>query len=209
MAKKRIVATGNWSNMTQPEKPQNRPMIDGVGQPTKTPKQFPMEPVQQNEEQQVQPQTAPDKPGLFQKAKNMAKAYASKGLSGKRANEEVVEIRSMSCHGMKDIGLAPCEFRGTSEENEGRHYCLECGCGDRQATWLNALNEDDYTKLHFPNVVCPLNMPGFTNYTPLSAESEERVSHYNGFTRKAKIEQFGREFDVDLVQLSISVNTDE
>ena len=181
MAKKRIVATGNWSSQQTRQ----------VSPPTPAPAPPPP------------PQSAPDKAGLFSKAKNMAKSYASKGLSGKRADEDIVEIRSMSCHGLGDINLPPCEFRGTSEENEGRHYCLECGCGDRQATWLNALNEDDYTKLHFPSVVCPLNMPGFTNFTSVNDETKERKTHYNGFVRKKTIEDYASSMGLDLTELTI------
>lgn len=170
MAKKRIVATGNWNS-------------------NKTPRSKPPRP---------EPGTAPDKAGFVQKAKNMAKSYASKGLSGKKADEETVELRNMSCHGLSDIGLAPCEFRGTSEENPGRNYCLECGCGDRQATWLNALEKDEYTKLHFPKVSCPLKMPGFTDYIPVDGETEERKTHYSNFERKKVIENYSQTMGVDL-----------
>lgn len=207
MAKKRIVATGNWSSMNQP------PKASKPQPPTETrrfvAREGTISPVDVwpdgtgPNQSTVEPQTAPDKPGIFAKAKNMAKSYASKGLNGKRADDEVVEIRSMSCHGLQDIGLAPCEFRGTSEENEGRQYCLECGCGDRKATWLNEKEAGDYTKLHFPAVVCPLNMPGFSNYTPVENEPEERVSHYKGFLRKKKIQQYASMLDVDLVQLTL------
>tara|TARA_Y100001938_G_C8098994_1_gene440201 strand:- start:2978 stop:3553 length:576 start_codon:yes stop_codon:yes gene_type:complete len=186
MAKKRIVATGNWSSQQPPPPPKARPAPPPPPPPA--------------------PQSSPDKAGIFQKAKNMAKAYASKGLSGKRAEEDIVEIRNISCHGLGDINLPPCEFRGTSEENKGRHFCLECGCGDRQATWLNALNEDDYTKLHFPNVVCPLNMPGFSNYTSVKDETEERKSHYRGFTRKQTIENYSSSMGLDLVELTFRQN---
>lgn len=185
MAKKRIVATGGWKT---------------AGRNSPAPPPPPPAPA---------PQSAPDKAGIFEKAKNMAKSYASKGLSGKRAPAEVVEVRSMSCHGLPDIGLQPCEFRGTSEANSGRHFCLECGCGDREATWLNKLNEDDYTKLDFPAVVCPLQMPGFTNYTALSDETEERKQHYSGFARKQTIEDYCQTMGVVLAELTIGGESTE
>jgi len=182
MAKKRIVATGNWSSASKQKPPPPPPP--------------------------VAPQTAPDKPGILQKAKNLASSYISKGFSGKRAEPEVVEVRSMSCHGLDDIGLAACEFRGNSE-TEGRHMCLECGCGDREATWLNKLSEDEYSKLEFPNVHCPLSMPGFTNYTSTKDETEERKSHYSGFERKKKLENYCQTMGVSLVELSVPIPNDE
>ena len=178
MAKKRIVATGNWNSNKNPRSNPKPPKPAPAKRPA--------------------PGSAPDKAGFLQKAKNMANSYASKGFSGKRADAEVVEIRSMSCHGLPDIGLAPCEFRGTSEENEGRNYCLECGCGDRQATWLNALEEDEYTKLHFPKVSCPLKMPGFSDYIAVDKETEKRKNHYSNFERKKEIENYCQAMGVNL-----------
>jgi len=181
MAKKRIVATGNWNSAPKQKAPAP-----------------PAPPA---------PQTAPDKPGILQKAKNMAASYISKGFSGKRAEPEVIEVRTMSCHGLDDIGLAPCEFRGNSE-TEGRYMCLECGCGDREATWLNKLSEDEYSKLEFPNVMCPLNMPGFTNHTLTKDETPERTSHYSGFARKKKLEEYCQTMGVSLVELSVPISPD-
>ena len=57
-----------------------------------------------------------------------------------------------------------------------------CGCGDRQGTWLVA-NGNDYSKLDYPKLNCPINMPGFTNYTP--SKPDEAVSP---ITRKYYIE---------------------
>ncbi|HAW82352.1 MAG TPA: hypothetical protein DCX27_23210, partial [Balneola sp.] len=45
----------------------------------------------------------------------------------------------------------------------GKYYCGGCGCGDRKATWLNG-SEDEYSKLDYPKLECPLKMPGFSNY---------------------------------------------
>jgi len=176
MAKKRIVATGGWNSNKNPRSKPQRP------EPARRPT----------------PGSAPDKAGFLQKAKNLAKSYASKGFSGKKADEETVELRNMSCHGLSDIGLAPCEFRGTSEENAGRHYCLECGCGDRQATWLNALEDGEYTKLHFPKVSCPLKMPGFSDYKAVDEETEKRKNHYSNFERKKEIENYCQAMGVNL-----------
>jgi hypothetical protein len=156
-----------------------------------------------NSKPKSKPKTKVKKPSIFEKAKNITKSYISKGFDGKRADDMVVEVRNMSCNGLGDIGLPPCEYRGDSKVEEGRNYCLECGCGDRQSTWLNRKEKDEYIKLDFPNVVCPLQMPGFTNFTKSELESEDRIDEYNGFERKKKIEGYCETMGVDIVELSV------
>jgi len=162
---KKIVATGGWS------KGGVRPTVPPPG-PVPTPPPGPQHP-----------------PSLINKMKSVVEAYASRGVTqDKRCDADTKRIRSVSCHGDQSLGIAPCPFRRNSNAEEGRFYCGECGCGDRQATWLNAKSPEDYTKLDFPKVVCPLQMPGFSNYTPSAEETVERRMKYD-FTRKEQIER--------------------
>jgi len=180
---KKIIATGGWRKAGTPAN--NRPIAN---QPIPTPAP------------QVKSEQPQHPPSLLNKVKSAVEAYASRGITqDKRCDEETKKVRSISCHGDSERGIAPCEFRRDSKVEEGRFYCGECGCGDRAATWLNAKQPEDYTKLDFPKVVCPLNMPGFSNYTPASEETVERRMKYN-FTRKEQIER--------LVDLTIK-KTDE
>jgi|LauGreDrversion4_2_1035121.scaffolds.fasta_scaffold01110_21 hypothetical protein len=128
-------------------------------------------------------------PGILAQAKSLVDAYMSRGITqDKRCDEDTKKTRLASCHGVESAGIPPCQYRKDSTAEEGRYYCGECGCGDRKATWLNAKSPEDYTKLDFPKVVCPLNMPGFTNYTPADQETVERSMKYD-FTRKRQIEK--------------------
>lgn len=162
---KRIVATGGWSKGT----PKQRPTAPPPGPVPTPPPEHP--------------------PSLLNKVKSVVEAYASRGITqDKRCDEGTKKVRSVSCHGDEASGIAPCPFRRNSSAEEGRYYCGECGCGDRKATWLNAKDPNEYTKLDFPKVVCPLNMPGFSNYTPSAEETVERRMKYD-FSRKEQIEQ--------------------
>ena len=57
-----------------------------------------------------------------------------------------------------------------NSETDGKYFCGGCGCGDRQGTWLMS-DGGEYSKLDYPKLSCPLNMPGFTNYK--MSESDE------------------------------------
>ncbi len=124
------------------------------------------------------PPTPPPQQNMFQKAKSYAEAVASKGFTGKRACEKIFLARYASCHGNEQEGISPCPHRAVSEKDASRYYCTACGCGDREATWLNSNNPDDYTKLHFPKVQCPLKMPGFTNYEKGDEPRKHTVEAY-------------------------------
>ena len=71
------------------------------------------------------------------------------------------------------------------------------------------ISEDEYSKLEFPNVHCPLSMPGFTNHTLTKDETPERTSHYSGFGRKKKLEDYCQTMGVSLVELSVPIPNDE
>ena len=118
----------------------------------------------------------------FGMAKNFAKAVVSRGITNKKVDTTTKQLRVLSCLG--DGGeLIPCEYLKESGEDSTKKYCGGCGCGDRKGTWL-VQSGDDYSKLDYPKVVCPLNMPGFINYENSEPdEAEEPV------TRRYYIEQ--------------------
>lgn len=166
---KKIIATGSWTRGGVPRQ-------NSIPEPkiTVTPPPFPRN---------------PPPPSLMSKMRSAVDAYVSRGvMQDKKCPAEVKKIRSISCHGDESLGIPPCPFRKPSALQDGRFYCGECGCGDRHATWLNSDDPEEYIKLDFPKLVCPLNMPGFSNYTPLAEETEERKSQYD-FSRKEQIEK--------------------
>lgn len=116
------------------------------------------------------------KSNLLDKAMSFGKSVASRGISNKKASEETINLRRMSCHGDNNSKLPPCSERKDSVKYPGSFYCGACGCGDKAHTQLiNTLDsegKEKYSKLDYPKVTCPLKMPGFTNYK----ETEEGVS---------------------------------
>jgi len=113
--------------------------------------------------------------------KNFAKSMISRGLSNKKIDQATKQLRAISCFG-DDGELIPCEYLRKSE-TPGKFYCGGCGCGDSKRTWLQ-IEGEDYSKLDYPKLHCPLQMPGFTNYEESDEdESEEPV------TRRYYIEQ--------------------
>lgn len=129
----------------------------------------------------------PNRRGLKNKlsmVQNFAAALASRGVTNKKINPPIKQLRVLSCFGNQKQGgeLPPCEHLMDSETGEGKNFCGACGCGDKKMTWL-IQEADEYSKLDFPKVACPLQMPGFTNYIiSTEDESEEPV------TRKYYIE---------------------
>jgi hypothetical protein len=108
-------------------------------------------------------------------------AIASRGLKDKKVDKTVKQLRVLSCFGNEHVGgeLPPCAHLKKST-TDGKFFCGGCGCGDRKNTWLNGTNEE-YSKLDYPSVNCPLSMPGFTNYTvslPQEAQEPESRKHY-------------------------------
>ena len=115
---------------------------------------------------------------------SFSRAIVSRGLSDQKINKPTKQLRGLSCFGNKHIGgeLPPCEYLKDSE-TPGKHFCGGCGCGDKPHTWLT-IEGEEYSKLDYPKLVCPLMMPGFTNYE--SSTEEEAVSP---ITRRFYIEQ--------------------
>ena len=147
----------------------------------------------------------PNQRGLkkaFSMVQNFAMALASRNLNNNKINNAIKQLRVLSCFGNESIGgeLPPCEYLHQSAVDNTKHICGGCGCGDRKQTFLVA-NADEYGKLDYPKLACPLQMPGFTDYTiSTSDESEEPV------TRKYYIENI----DYDAMQgLDVAVGKQE
>ena len=95
-------------------------------------------------------------------AKSFAEAIISRGFSDNKVDTVTKQLRVISCFG--DGGeLPPCEYLRTSQADSEKSFCGGCGCGDRKGTWLIAKG-DEYSKLDYPKLSCPLQMPGFSNY---------------------------------------------
>jgi hypothetical protein len=114
------------------------------------------------------------KMGMIQ---SFATALTSRGLAGHKVNKATKQLRVLSCFGNKHLGgeLPPCEHLKEST-TPGKHFCGGCGCGDKPMTWLTS-NGEEYSKLDYPKLNCPLNMPGFTNYQPSKPdEADEPIT---------------------------------
>ena len=121
---------------------------------------------------------------IMEKAASLAKSITSRGLNNKKTLPETKILRQLSCHG--DDTLIPCSHRKQSEKFENSYYCGACGCGDKQGTQLVDLTIDgkeNYGKLDYPKVWCPLDMPGFQPYKPTTQEPIEMQN-----SRKKEIE---------------------
>jgi hypothetical protein len=108
---------------------------------------------------------------------NFASAIASRGISNEKVSIPVKQLRVLSCFGnMKQGGeLPPCEHLKPSV-TPGKYFCGGCGCGDRKGTWLVS-DGDEYSKLDYPKLACPLQMPGFSNYKKSEpAEGESPIT---------------------------------
>ena len=116
----------------------------------------------------------PEQKSFIEKAKSFASSVASRGLSNNKSSQETKQLRMLSCHGDNTEALPPCGSRRNSSKYEGSFYCGACGCGDKKGTQLVNLTvngEEQYCKLDYPKVSCPLKMPGFTDYVPDSEQS--------------------------------------
>lgn len=124
---------------------------------------------------------------LGSKIVSFAKSVSSRGLSDKKTEPFTKKLRVISCFGGDKKGvLPPCEFLGESK-TPGKFICNGCGCGDKKMTWLVA-DSDEYSKLDYPTLNCPLKMTGFSNYEISSPK--ESVSP---ITRRWYIEQLSEE----------------
>lgn len=115
---------------------------------------------------------------MFKKMVMFAASLASRGMSNKKIDTETKQLRVLSCFGNGNI--LPCPYIQLSK-NEKNHYCGHCGCGDHKHTWLIA-DSNEYSKLDYPKLHCPMKMPGFSNYDP-------NFYHPNIKERKLQIEE--------------------
>lgn len=103
-----------------------------------------------------------------------AKAVKSRGLLataldvvgvnpslGDRVSDEVYQQRKISCFGDSDKGIEPCR-RLKFVEARG-FFCGGCGCGNNDIARLDSDVPNEYTKLHYPKLECPLRRKGFSN----------------------------------------------
>lgn len=159
-----------------------------------------MENIENNQVEFRKEQPIEEQSGLRKKVSMMqsfASAITSRGLKNEKVTKPIKQLRVLSCFGDKKQGgiLPPCEHLKTSK-TEGKHFCGGCGCGDRAGTWLMS-EADKYSKLDYPRLACPLQMPGFSNYEP--SKPDEAL---NPITRRYYIENYPYE-KLDL----LSVNT--
>jgi hypothetical protein len=133
---------------------------------------------------------------MFSKIMSFAMAIASRGLKNNKIDVETKKLRHVSCYGLNDI--SPCKYL-TKSDKSNHFYCKSCNCGDHPHTWLE--REDGiYSKLDYPQLNCPLKMPGFTNYDPNSPLEENE--------RKKQIESMN--FDnLKLITLTVSVDKEK
>jgi|TARA_Y100000593_G_C4256066_1_gene309717 hypothetical protein len=138
----------------------------------------------------------------LKKKVGMIKSYAtsivSRGLTNKKTDKFTKQLRVLSCFGNEHSGgeLPPCEHLERSKVKHDKFYCGGCGCGDRKATWLLADGEE-YSKLDYPKVACPLKMPGFSTYIESDEDSSDDIP-----TRKSYIENMSDD-DIKLISVSI------
>jgi len=115
---------------------------------------------------------------------SFAAAMASRGLSNNKIDKKTKQLRVLSCIGKGE--LPPCEYLRTSKVDS-----------ERKATWLVS-DANEYGKLDYPKVSCPLNMPGFSNYEPSSPDEAK-----SPITRRHYIEQMQMK---DVESVSVTVN---
>lgn len=99
---------------------------------------------------------------MISKIMMFAMSIASRGLTNKKTDLNTKRLRYLSCYGDKDI---PSCKNLLKSEKSNFYYCGGCGCGDHPHTWLQK-DKNEYSKLDYPSLNCPLKMPGFTNYDP-------------------------------------------
>jgi len=110
--------------------------------------------------------SATERKTFMEKAASFASSMASRGITNKKCSTETKQLRQVSCHG-DGVNIMPCGNRKESQVFQGSFYCGGCGCGDKQGTQLTDITvngKENYGKLDYPKVWCPLNMPGFQPY---------------------------------------------
>lgn len=130
---------------------------------------------------------------MIKKMMMFAASLASRGIGNKKADIETKQLRVVSCFGGGVIDT-PCPYLRESS-SKGLHVCGRCGCGDKPHTILLKPG-DEYAKLDYPILNCPVQMPGFSNYDPNFVNPD--IKH-----RKEQIESLDPE---QLKLVSITIN---
>lgn len=165
-----------------------------------TQQQVPTPPPAQQQEITFRKEEVPQQSVIKQKLTMMqsfAMAIKSRGLNNEKVTKPIKQLRVLSCFGNQGQGgvLPPCEHLKQSA-TPGKFFCGGCGCGDRKGTWLMA-EGDEYSKLDYPKLNCPLSMPGFTNYE--KAKEDEGVAP---ITRRFFIEQLPYK-EIEMIQVTM------
>lgn len=128
---------------------------------------------------------------FLEKCISLAMSVASRGLINQKVPIPEKQLRVLSCFGNESIESCP----NLKKSSNGKtHHCGACGCGDKPFTQL-LINGEKYSKLDYPFLKCPLEMPGFSNYSPASPKEVHENS------RKARIELYDI---VKLEQIDVS-----
>ena len=112
--------------------------------------------------------------GTWQQAGTFMEAVKSRGIvataldvlsvdntSGERVSDEVLALRKLSCFGDGSEKYPPCI--SLKVDLAGSQFCGACGCKSNKLAILTSSDPNEYTKLHYPNLQCPLKKPGFSN----------------------------------------------
>lgn len=83
--------------------------------------------------------------------------------AGERVDEATFNVRKLSCFGDGNTQAACVALR---QDLDGKFFCGACGCKANKLAVLLADNPAEYSKLHYPNLQCPLRKPGFSNAAP-------------------------------------------
>lgn len=92
--------------------------------------------------------------------------------SGDRISDEIFIKRKLSCFGDESKKINSCP-RLRYIDKKG-YFCGGCGCGNNDLARLDADTPTEYTKLHYPQLECPLKKPGFSNHKSFFNVSNEK-----------------------------------
>jgi hypothetical protein len=181
----------NYSHIHSPPTPVQPEMAENTMNNEEKPVEF-------SRREVVDPETIKQKLGKgLGMVQSFATAIASRGINNTKINRPTKQLRVLSCFGNNNSGgiLPPCEYLRNSN-TPGKHFCGGCGCGDKPHTWLMSEGEE-YSKLDYPKLQCPLKMPGFSNYE--ASSPQEAVPP---ISRRYYIENIDYK-EVDKIQVSL------
>lgn len=136
---------------------------------------------------------------MFNKMIMFAASLASRGLGNKKTDLQTKQLRVLSCFGGLEVNT-PCPYLKESSAEPQKYFCNKCGCGDKKHTWLMQNNEE-YSKLDYPVLNCPLQMPGFSNYDPNYKPAEIK-------DRKEQIEKIDPE-NLKFIQVTLGASEEK